>query len=252
VTRRDKQKAETFIDIMRSAEELFLRQGYEQTSMEQIASRMGLTKGALYHHFSSKEALCERFCREHYLVLLEAVEPWVKDGSLSCFERIKRAIAASRGIGMSHIAFTSGFLRFNFDEGNLVLKERLYRYDREFYISVIGPLLREARERQEFSFASSPEILAVFIQRLDRGANEEINRIVAQDSRDHESRIAEVLKALIESLSRILQVSPEGIAELIGFEETMYFYGEALKKRRNAESTAVPCPQLPAVRSVHP
>ncbi|MDR2403295.1 MAG: TetR/AcrR family transcriptional regulator, partial [Spirochaetaceae bacterium] len=94
MTRRDKQKAETFIDIMRSAEELFLRQGYEQTSMEQIASHTGLTKGALYHHFSSKEALCERFCREHYTVLLAAVEPWVKDSSLSCFERIRRAIAA--------------------------------------------------------------------------------------------------------------------------------------------------------------
>ncbi|MDR1949631.1 MAG: TetR/AcrR family transcriptional regulator [Spirochaetaceae bacterium] len=236
MTRRDKQKAETFIDIMRSAEELFLRQGYEQTSMQQIASHTGLTKGALYHHFNSKEALCERLCREHYRILLDAVEPYLKDKALTCFERIRRVIAASRGIGMSHIAFTSEFLRFNFDEGNLILRERLYHYDRELYATVIGPLLGEARERGEFSFSSSPEILAVFIHRLDRGVNEEINRIVTLENPGRrEDRIAEILKALIETLARMLRASPEGISELIGFEETMYFYGEALKKRNPPE-----------------
>ena len=43
--------------LLLSAWDLFLKQGYRDTTTEQIARRAGLTKGALYHHFKCKEDL---------------------------------------------------------------------------------------------------------------------------------------------------------------------------------------------------
>jgi AcrR family transcriptional regulator len=37
--------------------ELFAEQGYEKTSLREIAERLDVTKAALYYHFASKEAL---------------------------------------------------------------------------------------------------------------------------------------------------------------------------------------------------
>jgi AcrR family transcriptional regulator len=42
-------------DILDAAIQEFLERGYEGTSMDRIATRAGLTKGGLYHHFSSKD-----------------------------------------------------------------------------------------------------------------------------------------------------------------------------------------------------
>jgi AcrR family transcriptional regulator len=48
---KDKRKS----DILESAIQEFVENGYENTSMDSIASRAGLTKGGLYYHFKSKD-----------------------------------------------------------------------------------------------------------------------------------------------------------------------------------------------------
>ena len=43
--------------IVDSARRLFNRHGFEQTSIDQIMSEAGLTRGGFYHHFKSKDEL---------------------------------------------------------------------------------------------------------------------------------------------------------------------------------------------------
>ncbi|KAA5826731.1 TetR/AcrR family transcriptional regulator [Saccharopolyspora hirsuta] len=45
--------------LVDSAVELFTEHGYAGTSLEEIAKRARVTKGALYHHFGGKQALFE-------------------------------------------------------------------------------------------------------------------------------------------------------------------------------------------------
>jgi AcrR family transcriptional regulator len=45
--------------LVDSALELFTRRGYAATSLDTIVKRARVTKGALYHHFSGKQALFE-------------------------------------------------------------------------------------------------------------------------------------------------------------------------------------------------
>lgn len=44
---------------MDGAVELFTKRGYAATSLDEIAKKARVTKGALYHHFSGKQALFE-------------------------------------------------------------------------------------------------------------------------------------------------------------------------------------------------
>lgn len=45
--------------LVKIAYHLFGTKGYEATSIEEVLERAGVSKGALYHHFPSKEALFE-------------------------------------------------------------------------------------------------------------------------------------------------------------------------------------------------
>lgn len=52
-----KDKAQMHGNIISAAKKEFLEQGFENASMRRIASEVGLTVGALYRHFASKEEM---------------------------------------------------------------------------------------------------------------------------------------------------------------------------------------------------
>jgi AcrR family transcriptional regulator len=46
-------------DILRTAAELFFQQGFERTTVRDIADRLGIQTGTVFYHFASKQALLE-------------------------------------------------------------------------------------------------------------------------------------------------------------------------------------------------
>ncbi|HMK54698.1 MAG TPA: TetR/AcrR family transcriptional regulator [Methanobacteriaceae archaeon] len=52
-----KSKQERVNEITQAAMEVFIKKGYENTTMENIAKKAGVSKGGLYHHFSSKDMI---------------------------------------------------------------------------------------------------------------------------------------------------------------------------------------------------
>ena len=47
----------TIDDILSVSAKLFLEKGFDKTSMNDIATTAGISKGAIYHHFQSKDAI---------------------------------------------------------------------------------------------------------------------------------------------------------------------------------------------------
>jgi AcrR family transcriptional regulator len=57
--------------------ELFAEQGYEKTSLREIAERLGVTKAALYYHFKSKEDIVHSLT-DDYFAGIDALLDWAK------------------------------------------------------------------------------------------------------------------------------------------------------------------------------
>jgi AcrR family transcriptional regulator len=56
---RERRPAERPDEIAQAALKLFCAKGYNSTTIDEIAAAAGITKGAVYHHFDSKEVLLE-------------------------------------------------------------------------------------------------------------------------------------------------------------------------------------------------
>ena len=63
--------------IQQVAVELFAEQGYEKTSLREIAERLAVTKAALYYHFKSKEDIVASLV-EDYFGQVDALIVWAR------------------------------------------------------------------------------------------------------------------------------------------------------------------------------
>jgi AcrR family transcriptional regulator len=64
LTRRQQRKLEMRSNIINTAVELFLSQGFEETTMEQISKEASIAKRTLYNHFPNKEAIIYEYMQQ--------------------------------------------------------------------------------------------------------------------------------------------------------------------------------------------
>ena len=72
-----RRHGDTRARIQQVALELFAEQGYDKTSLREIAERLDVTKAALYYHFKSKEDIV-RSLVEDYFGQMDALIAWAK------------------------------------------------------------------------------------------------------------------------------------------------------------------------------
>ncbi len=70
--------------IVDKAAQLFSRKGFYGTSVEDIAQAVGLTKGAIYGHFDSKEDICYAVLEKAGRMIQAKVNPYVRGEANAC------------------------------------------------------------------------------------------------------------------------------------------------------------------------
>ena len=76
-TKADKEK--TYLALIEAAADLFRSQGFTATTLNEIAERAGVTRGAFYGHFSSKSDVIRAIWEEQAMPFFEPIEYVLKN-----------------------------------------------------------------------------------------------------------------------------------------------------------------------------
>ena len=89
--------------VLRVAVDLFNRQGYDATSVGDVARELGLTKSAIYHHVPSKEHLLRSAIDEALDALTAALDEVASADDLDAGERLRAAVRSSVTVLVAHL-----------------------------------------------------------------------------------------------------------------------------------------------------
>jgi AcrR family transcriptional regulator len=202
VNRRQQYSASTRGALLEVAERLFAEQGYAGTSLDTIVAGARVTKGALYHHFSGKQAL--------YEAVFERVES-------DCAHRIRQATKdiedpwekAQTGLrGFLDVVRDPVYRRIVIQDGPAVLGYERYREQEErsaFGVveEIVSTMLRSTTD------AVDEEMISTFAQILF-GALSSAGESVAA-SADPEAATLRVEAALTFILTGIQTLADQGV-----------------------------------------
>src|SRR5438034_149562 len=107
---KQKRSERTRRQLLDAAREAFTRRGFAEASMEEIAQRVGVSRGPLYHYFESKQDLFAAVYEEVEEALAQILRAGLSEGALY-IARAEDQAAARQEVGAAIERLLAGLRR---------------------------------------------------------------------------------------------------------------------------------------------
>jgi AcrR family transcriptional regulator len=198
---------ETKEKLLQVAFREFLLQSYKDVTLEQLVVKLGLTKGAFYHHFSSKQDVFTQVV-DMYLAGFEQVfsHPYNPQigltGNLSGVIEMSisklKALFVSLGESFSMINFYGFMLEAYkyYPDFN----EKVIEMQRQKEISCYVYYINEAKKNKEIKLSVDSFLLAQMLRNQIDGIS--LNEYLSNEEKDIMTRITEALDFIVELVQK--------------------------------------------------
>ena len=209
-------------ELIDCAQRLFLTRGYERTTINDVIAAAGLSKGAFYHHFRSKEdmleAIADRFAHES-LGFTQALQA---DATLNALQRLNRLMSLGRDWKREHLAELKAVFTTLLYPENAVLYHRIV----DAVSAVLAPALADIidRGRAEGVFdVGDPGLAAEILLGLSSGRRTLVVAALSEAERDVDRGLAMIVKRVRaeEAVTNRILGLPAGGVDLLGPESAL-------------------------------
>jgi AcrR family transcriptional regulator len=88
----ERRPQERPLELLKAALEVFARNGYRNTTLEEIGEAAGVTKGAIYHYFANKESLLLAVIEHYQALAFTRAEQGIRNRRIPASTRIRLLI----------------------------------------------------------------------------------------------------------------------------------------------------------------
>lgn len=179
--------------IFETSMELFATKGYDATSIEEITSVVGVAKGTLYYHFSSKEEIFTFLVEEGMKLLHNSVE--IKTENLTnSIDKIRAVMLIQLKVMKKYDEFITILLSQIWGNEPRHHQFRSYIYK---YIDVIENFIKEGIENGTFRECDTRLIAELLFGMI---CPIKIYKIENEEELDNEKVVNELMKNIIDGI----------------------------------------------------
>lgn len=209
---------ERYADFLTVAHELFYRKGYDQTSVQEIISALGVAKGTFYHYFASKAELLNALVEHLYLQTVAALQPIVADESRSAAEKFSDLfLSMGSWEADNHDLLLEAVRMFHQDE-NLRLRSRMIAQLTTAVAPLVAQIIRQGVDESTFT-VDYPDEAAEIVLAMGVACSDVIGALLVAGTWDKAAvqRIERTCMAYERSIERVLG-APKGSLRLIDLQ----------------------------------
>jgi AcrR family transcriptional regulator len=228
---RNSDKTRTL--LIEAASRLFASKGYEGTTVETVIQQASVSKGAFYHHFSSKADLLDAIATSVVAAVVDAVRTATEGREAGAVARLNRFLAASAQWKLARIGLLKEVAVALYRDENTRLRRKIQAESTTLIAPLLTDILRQGIDERVFD-APSPEDAALLIMQLTFATQEQIagTLLDAHASPEGMAALKRQTNLYVEMLERMLG-APRGSIERLHFAQSSA--GEAAEEAHVAE-----------------
>ncbi|WP_158240390.1 TetR/AcrR family transcriptional regulator [Mycobacterium hubeiense] len=205
-------------EIVRAALEVMGDKGYERMTVDDVLAKTGMSKGALYHYFSSKYALLEGVVAAFAEEGLQALRAVVDDPNLSAIEKLHAYFRTDGMLKAENATTVATIMRLKGDENNALLRQKLSREAMRTTAPMLEAIIRQGCDEGVFD-TDHPHEAALIVTGMGMAlADTFIDAIEADGGVGADMsgpRIQAVLAAYFQAFERILGAPAGSLASWV-------------------------------------
>ena len=133
-------------EFLTTALELFYTKGYENTTIQDIIDRMGLSKGAFYHYFESKEDVIINIAKDYSDRAVQMIKHIIDRIDLNAVEKLNEVFSSINEYKYREREWRNKFKGAFKSEENLKLQNKLIYYMKRDAIGLFKELFEKGKE----------------------------------------------------------------------------------------------------------
>ncbi len=172
-------------EFLMTALELFHEKGYEKTTIKDIINNMGVSKGAFYHYFESKEEVITSLAKEYSNRALRIIKKITNRDDLSAIDKLNRIFQSINEYKGSSEETRYKLKDAFYGEENLKLEKKIFNSFKEESIDLFQELIEEGIAEGTIEGLVCSRELAEFMLNTIKSLNSAIDELVYY--MDHEN-----------------------------------------------------------------
>ena len=200
------ERKDEFID---TAQQLFFTQGYDQTSVDAIIRKIGLSKGTFYYYFKSKEDLLDQLTCKMGDKILEEVKKITDREDLDAVAKLNKAYAVTGNIKLENIELLKVLIEVLYNDRNLFFRYKIFLKFTELITPEFTKIIRQGVNEKLFN-TPYPEEAARLIFEIANTFSGQIPTLIIDLDENPEN---------LKKVEREFKVYENAIERIIGAKE---------------------------------
>jgi AcrR family transcriptional regulator len=197
-------------EILDCAQRLIYTTGYEQMSIQEICTFLGISKGAFYHYFDSKPSLLEALLNRTSQQAVEIIFPILEDPTLPALKKLEKFYENTNNWKSTQKPYLLAILKAWYTDENAIVRQKLLTYFGDRFSESLDKVFQEGIEEGVFHPAY-PEMAGNIVYSLMVQMSDSIGGIMlsALDSPEaseepYISKMDDLVKAYTDAIERVL------------------------------------------------
>jgi AcrR family transcriptional regulator len=195
--------------ILDVAQRLIYTKGYEGMTIQDIRGELGMSNGAFFHYFNSKQAILTAFIQQLQEEVRTHFLPVVGDAHLSALEKLQSFFTVLNGWRLAHKLSVIELLKGWYTDGNALIREKVNDALREQQIPLLNTIVQQGIDEGLFTTSYPQQAADIIIRLMQSMETTHAKLLLSSIEHDEDGCIRNVVathSAYMETLERMLGI----------------------------------------------